>query len=251
MAIPIPLKQAIRRLARARTFTAMTLVTLAVGIGANAAIFSVVEGVLLRPLPYPRADELVGLWHTAPGVNIDRLEMAPALYFTYLEESRVFESVGLWNDGSATVTGLGDPERVSVLRVTHGTLPLLGVPPQLGRTFRAEEGVPSSPPTVVLSYGYWQSRFGGDPAAVGKRVTVDGEAREVIGVMPREFRFLDVKADLVLPQQFERAKVRLGQFSYSGVARLKPGVTLQQANTDVGRMLKLVLERFEQHHGLS
>jgi len=251
MAIPIPLKQAIRRLAHARTFTAMTLVTLAVGIGANAAIFSVVEGVLLRPLPYSRPDELVGLWHTAPGVNIDRLEMAPALYFTYLEESRVFDGVGLWNDGSATVTGLGDPERVSVLRVTHGTLPLLGVPPQLGRTFRAEEGVPNSPPTVVLSYGYWQSRFGGDPAAVGKRVTVDGEGREVIGVMPRDFRFLDVRADLFLPQTFERSKVRLGQFSYSGVARLKPGVTLQEANTDVGRLLKLTLERFEAPPGFS
>ena len=251
MAIPISLRQAIRRLAHARTFTAMTLVTLAVGIGANAAIFSVVEGVLLRPLPYPRPDELVGLWHTAPGVNIDRLEMAPSLYFTYLEESRVFESVGLWSEGSASVTGLANPERVSVLRVTHGTLPLIGVPPLVGRTFRTEEGVPNAPPTVVLGYGYWQSRFGGDPAAVGKRVTVDGEAREVIGVMPREFRFLDVKADLFLPQPFERAKVRLGQFSYSGVARLKPGVTLQEANTDVGRLLKLALERFEPPPGFS
>jgi hypothetical protein len=121
--------------------------------------------------------------------------MAPSLYFTYLEESRVFERVGLWSDGSATVTGLAEPERVSVLRVTHGTLPLIGVAPLVGRTFRPEEGVPNAPPTVVLAYGYWQSRFGGDSAAVGKRVTVDGEAREVIGVMPREFRFLDVKAD--------------------------------------------------------
>jgi hypothetical protein len=129
--------------------------------------------VLLRPLPYPRPDELVGLWHTAPGVNIDRLEMAPSLYFTYLEESRCFDGVGLWSDGSATVTGLAEPERVSVLRVTHGTLPLIGVPPLVGRTFRAEEGVPNAPPTVVLRYGYWQSRFGGDsaPSASASRST--------------------------------------------------------------------------------
>src|SRR4026209_2901656 len=153
MAIHISLRQAIRSLAHARTFTAMTLVTLAVGIGANAAIFSVVEGVLLRPLPYPRPDELVGLWHTAPGVNIDRLEMAPSLYFTHLEARRVFEGVGLWSESSASVTGLADPERVSVLRVTHGTLPLIGVPPLVGRTFRTEEGVPNPPPTVALGSG--------------------------------------------------------------------------------------------------
>jgi putative ABC transport system permease protein len=251
MAIPVQLKQVVRRLGRAPTFTAVTLVTLALGIGANAAIFSVVEAVLLRPLPYPHPEELVGVWHSAAGINIPELESAPALYFTYLEEGRVFQQVGLWTDGSASVTDLAEPERVRSLRVTHGTLSLLGVPPLLGRTFSAEDDVTGHPPTVVLSYGYWQSRFGGDASAVGRRLTIDGAATEVIGVMPREFRFLDVKADVVLPLQFERAKVTLGNFSYNSVARLKPGVTIQEANADVARLLQLALARFEPPPGFN
>jgi len=251
MAIPIQLKQVLRRLRHAPMFTAITVLTLALGIGANAAIFSVVEGVLLRPLPYPHPEELVGVWHSAAGLNIPVLESAPALYFTYLEEGRVFQQIGLWNEGSASITGLGEPERVSVLHVTHGTLTLLGVPPLLGRTFSAEDNVAGRPRTVVLSYGYWQSHFGGDAAAVGRRLTVNGEASEIIGVLPREFRFLDAKADLVLPLTFERAKVTLGNFSYNSVARLKPGVTLQQANADVARLLKLSLERFEPPPGFN
>ena len=251
MAIPVQLKQVVRSLGRAPAFTALALATLALGIGANAAIFSVVEGVLLRPLPYPRPDELVGVWHSAPGINIPRLESAPALYFTYLEEGRTFQGVGLWQEGAASVTGLAEPERVSLLHVTHATLPLLGVPPLLGRTFRAEEDVRGSAPVVVLSYGYWQRRFGGDPAAVGRRLTIDGEAREIVGVMPREFRFLDEHAELYLPERFERAKVTLGGFSYNSVARLKPGVTIREADADVARMLKLALERFDAPPGFS
>ena len=113
MAIPTQLKHVVRRLGRTPAFTVLTLVTLAVGIGANAAIFSVVQGVLLRPLPYPRPDELVGVWHTAPGVNITDLEAAPSLYFTYREQGRTFQDVGLWAERSVTVTGLAEPERVS------------------------------------------------------------------------------------------------------------------------------------------
>src|SRR5262245_14699804 len=135
MALSTQLKHVVRRLGRTPTFTILTLVTLALGIGANAAIFSVVEAVLLRPLPYPHPEELVGVWHTAPGVNIPELNSAPSLYFTYREQGRTFQDVGLWSEGAATVTGLAEPERVSVMRVTDGTLPILGVPPQLGRTF--------------------------------------------------------------------------------------------------------------------
>jgi putative ABC transport system permease protein len=244
MAIPTQLTQVVRRLGRTPTFTLLTLVTLAAGIGANAAIFSVVQGVLLRPLPYPRPDELVGLWHTAPGVNIAELNSAPFLYFTYREQGRTFHDVGLWTEGAATVTGLAEPERVSVIRVTDGTLPILGVPPQLGRTFTAQEGEKGAPATVVLSHAYWQSRFGGDPAVVGRRLVVDGEASEIVGVLPREFRFLDFKAALYLPIQFDRAKVYLGQFSYNSVARLRPGATLAAANADVARMLPIAFDSF-------
>ena len=139
-------------------FTAVALLTLALAIGANTAIFSVLDGVLLKPLPYPHAEELVGVWHTAPGVNITDLNSAPFLYFTYREEGRTFVDIGLWTERSASVPGLAEPERVTVLRVTDGVLPLLGVPPLLGRVFSRQDDQAGSPPTVLLCHGYWQLR---------------------------------------------------------------------------------------------
>ena len=238
------MRHLVRRLARAPLFTSVTVATLAIAIGANTAIFSVLDGVLLKPLPYPHPDQLVGLWHTAPGVNITDLNSAPFLYFTYREEGRTFQDVGLWTEGAASVTGLAEPERVTVLRVTDGVIPILGVAPLLGRSFSRQDDQAGSPPTVILSHGYWQSKLGGDPAAVGKRLTIDGEPREVIGVMPRDFRFLDIKYALILPLRFDRAKVTLGNFSYQSVARLKPGATIAQADADVARLLPISFERF-------
>jgi predicted permease len=235
---------ALRQMRRAPAFAISAVLTLALGIGANAAIFSVVEGVLLKPLPYPHPEELVGVWHTAPGINVKELNSAPSLYFTYREEGRTFQNIGLWREGAASITGLAEPERVSVLRVTEGVLPLLGVPPIAGRVFSAKDDSPGSPPTVILTYGYWQSRLGGDPAAVGRRLIVDGEAREVVGVMPRHFRFLDVKPSLILPEQLDRSHVFLGSFNYQSVARLKPGMTLQAASADVARLLPIAFDRF-------
>src|SRR6266481_7728366 len=244
MAISHQLKHVVRRLGKAPLFTSVTVATLAIAIGANTAIFGVLDGVLLKPLPYPHPEELVGVWHTAPGVNITDLNSSPSLYFTYREDGRTFQDVGLWTERSATVTGLAEPERVTVLRVTDGVLPLMGVHPLLGRSFSREDDQAGSPPTVVLSHGYWQAKLGGDPGAIGKRLIVDGEAHEVIGVMPRDFRFLDVKPGLILPLQFDRGKVGLGNFSYQSVARLKPGVTIAQADADVARLLPLSFERF-------
>ena len=129
------LKHVLRRLGRSPVFTAITLVTLAIGIGANTAIFSVVEGVLLKPLPFRDPQRLVGVWHTAPGINIKELNASPATYFTYREEGRSFEDIALWNESSLTITGLAEPEQVPCLWVTDGLLPLLGVPLQLGRGF--------------------------------------------------------------------------------------------------------------------
>jgi predicted permease len=238
------LRHVTRRLRRTPMFTFMTLVTLAIGIGANAAIFSVVDGVLLKPLPYPRPDDLVGVWHSAPGLNIKELNAAASLYFTYREESRAFQDVGLWRDSAATVTGLAEPERLSALRVTDGVLSLLGIPPMIGRSLTARDDSPGSPLVALLTYGYWQARFGGDPTALGRRLVVDGEAHEIVGVMPERFRFLDLKASLILPLQIDRSKVFLGGFNYQSVARLKPGVTLEAANADVARMLPIAFDRF-------
>ncbi len=244
-------KHVLRRLVRSPLFTGMTLLTLAIGIGANTAIFSVIEGVLLKPLPYPHPEELVGVWHTAAGLNIPEVNMAPCLYFTYKEEGRTFQDVGMWQRGSASVTGLAEPEEVDALNLTETVLPLLGVKPLLGREFLQKDEIEGSPKTVMLAYGYWQSRFGGDPSVIGRRIMVDGTAKEVIGILPQSFRFLDTKPSLVEPFQFDRQKVMLGNFSYEGVARLKPGVTLAQANADVGRMLPIANRKFPPPPGFS
>jgi putative ABC transport system permease protein len=232
-------------------FTVMTLLTLAIGIGANTAIFSVLEGVLLKPLPYPHSEELVGVWHTAAGLNIPELNAAPSLYFVYREENRSFRDVGLWRGDAVDVTGLAEPEHVASLEVTEGVLPLLGIQPVVGRGFSRQDDSAHNPETALLAYGYWQSRFGGDPSVVGRRVMVDGKAREVIGVLPQSFRFLNLKPMLVTPMQFDRNKLFLGNFSYQAVARLKPGVTLAQANADVARMLPMYTKKFPAPPGFS
>jgi hypothetical protein len=132
------LRQILRRLWRAPFFTAITLITLAAGVGANIAVFSVVEGVLLKPLPYPHPESLVGVWHVAPGLNLDEVNMAPSNYFIYREQNRVFQDVGIYQGDSVSVTGQGNPERVPALDLTDGVLPILGLTPVLGRWFNHE-----------------------------------------------------------------------------------------------------------------
>jgi predicted permease len=231
-------------LLRAPLFTTVAVVTLAIGIGANTAIFSVVYAVLLKPLPFDEPQRLVGVWHTAPGLNIPVLNQGPATYLTYREENRVFEQIGMWDNASVSVTGRGEPEKVDALVVTDSTLPALRVRPALGRGFTAEDDSPASPERVLLTHGYWQKRFGGRPDVVGQTLTVEGKLNEIIGVLPADFRFLNEKPALLLPFRFNRAELFVGNFSYQAVARLKPGVTIAQANADIARMLPLVMERF-------
>jgi predicted permease len=246
------LRQIGRRLWRAPLFTLVTLITLAAGVGANIAVFSVVEGVLLKPLPYPHPESLVGVWHTAPGLNLDEVNMAPANYFIYREQNRVFQDVGIYQGDSVSVTGQGNPEEVQALDVTDGVLPILGLKPVLGRWFNRVDDSPSGPETVMLSYDYWQTAFGSDRSIVGRTIRVDGKLRQVIGVMPKGFRFLDYEPPaLFLPLRLERDKTTLGQFSYEGLARLQPGVTMQAANQDVARMWPIVLNSFPAPPGFS
>ena len=238
------LNQILRSLARNPLFTGVAVLTLATGIGANTAIFSVIEGVLLKPLPYPRSHELVALDHAAPGVNIQRAGAAPFLYFIYREEGRAFQDVGLWSTGTVSVTGLAEPEEVRTLFVTDGILSMLGVQPKLGRLFSRTDDAPGSPETVVLTSGYWRSKFGADSSAIGRTLMLDSRPREIIGVLPDTFRFLDRNVSLVVPYQFDRSKVFLGQFSYSAIARLKPGTTIDQASADAARLIPISLARF-------
>jgi putative ABC transport system permease protein len=242
----------LRRFVRAPMFTAIVLVTLAIGIGANTAVFSVVNGVLIKPLPYPDADELVGIWLSAPGVgfNDGALQLSPAMYFTFADEGRAFQEFGLWSNGSVTVTGLAEPEQVRSLNVTYGVLQALRVNPALGRWFSREDDTPSSPQTVLLTHGYWQRRFGGDPGVIGRSLTIDSRPRTVIGVMPASFRFADVTSELILPARYDRSRVFLGGFGPQGLARLKPGTTIEQANADVARMLPIWMKSWPAPMGL-
>ena len=245
------LMSVMKRLVRLPMFTTLTVVTLGLGIGANAAIFSVIEGVLLKPLPFADPDALVTVNHTAPGVNLTDAGIAPFLYFTYRDENKSFEDVGMWNTDTASITGAGDPEEVAAMNVTDAVLPLLGVPPMLGRLFTPQDDSPAGPETVILTYGYWQMRFGGDTAVIGRRLTIGGKPVEIIGVMPARFQFLDIKPSVIVPRRLDRNRIFLGSFNYAGIARLKPGVTLEQASADIARIIPISLTRFPPFPGFT
>lgn len=246
------LKQVLRRLRRAPLFTFLTLLMLAAGVGANVAVFSVLEGVLLKPLPYTHPEQLVGVSLTAPGINLKDAQLSPADYFIYSEQNRSFENLGLWSPDSDTLTGIGEPEQVPALDITYGTLRALGVKPALGRFFSPTDDVPSAPRTIILSYGYWQRKFGGSLSVIGRSIIVDGKARQIIGVLPQNFHFLDrPDAALLAPDQLDRSKLMLGQYSYNAIARLRPGVTIEKASADVARMLPIVMRSFSPPPGFS
>jgi predicted permease len=178
--------------------------------------------------------------------------MAPSVYFIDREQSTTFQDIGAYNDDSFSVTGTGEPQLVHGLDVTDGTLPLLGVVPALGRLVTRQDDSPEAPDTVLISYGYWREKFGGDPAVIGRPITADGKPREIIGVLPQGFQFLDDQdIAIIAPFKWDRSKLKLGNFSYRALARLKPGVTMAQASADVARMLPIVSRSFPPPEGFS
>jgi putative ABC transport system permease protein len=245
------LRLALRGMRRRPGFTLAVVLTLALGIGANTVIFGVVDGVLLKPLAYPNPDELVSIGHLAPGLNAGPLPMSVSQYFTYREEGRVFQHLGLYGDGGMTITGLGAPEQARALFVTHDVLRALGVQPQLGRLFIEADTIlgDSAPNPVILTDGYWQRRLGGDPSVIGRRLNIalptnpSPRPAEVIGVMPKGFRFLDMEpaAEVISLIAFDRGLANLGGFNFRSLARLKPGTTAVDANADIARMLPIWL----------
>ena len=240
------LRLALRGIRRRPGFTLAVVLTVALGIGANTAIFGVVDGVLIKPLPYPNAGELVSIKQVAPGLNTSELRISPTQYFTYRDEGRVFQQIGLYGDGGTTITGIGEPEQARALFVTYDVLQALGVQPQLGRIFNEADAKPgaSAVRPVMLTHAYWQRRFGGDRSVVGKRLIADSMPAEVIGVMPEGFRFLDMKpaAEVILPITFDRSRLAIGNFGFWSLARLKPGFTIADANADIARMLPIWLK---------
>ena len=234
-------RHALRMIRTKPGFSVPALLSLALGIGANIAIFSVVNGVLIRPLPYPEPDALAGVYNSAvfQGQAIASMPLSLGMYTAYKESAQAFREFGVWTAGAATVTGIGDPEQLAAVTMTRGVLPALGVRPFLGRWFSSEDQTPDAQQTVILSYGYWQRRFGGDGHAIGRVVLIDYVPRRVIGVMPRTFRFLNLAPDVLLPQRLPIGPIRSDEFNHSGIARLKPGVTLTRANRDIARVLAI------------
>lgn len=246
------LKLICRRLAKAPVFTGVTLITLAFGVGANTAIFSVVESVLLKTLDYPRPDQLIAVGVSAPGFGLQKLGIGQFIYFIDREQNSTLQDLGVYASDSLNVTGAGEPEHVKGLGVSDGTLPILGVTPALGRLFTQQDDAPGSAGMVLLSYSYWQQKFGGSASAIGHSITVDGKPREIIGVLPRGFHFLDEPDPaLILPMQWDRNKTKLGDFSYKAIARLKLGTTLAQANADQARLLPIAIRSFPAPEGFS
>jgi predicted permease len=223
-----------RMLGRAPGFTAAAVLTLGIGIGATTAVFSVVHGVLLSPLPYPDPDALVRLGHRIGGV--DQPYFSDVIYLSYADSSRALRDIGVWTPGeTATITGQGEPEQVRTLTANRGLLTTLGVAPVVGRWLSPADDTPGSPDAVMLAYGYWQRRFGGDPAVVDRALVVDGRPHQIVGVMPAGFRF-GGEFDLVRPLRIDPGAPVTG-FRLLGVARLETGVSPAQLDDDVRRVL--------------
>ena len=252
--ILVDLKLTYRRLRKSPGFAATVLLTLAIGIGANTAVFSVVNSVLLKPLPYPDSDRLTSLWLDAPGANglassNSGLHLSPSLFLTFAEHNHSFQSMGIWAMRYATVTGIAQPDQVNAALVSGGVLETLGVQPDTGKWFSSDDQDPRGRKSVILSYGYWRRRFGSDRGVIGRALQVDGITREVVGVMPRGFRIVDQDFDLLIPMALDRATLKMYPFGYDGIGRLKTGVTLVQADGDLARLVPLWMDSWSNGPG--
>jgi len=240
-------KLALRRLRKSPGFGITVLLTLAIGIGANTAVFTVVDSILLKPLPYPQPEQLVAVCLHAPGAAglanfAEGLRLSPSMYLTFDEHNRTFQSIGVWLSGTANVTGIAQPEEVRTMYMSDGVLQTLNTAPTAGRWILTADQAPRSHEVAMLSYGYWQRRFGGDPAVIGRNIQVDSQTREIVGVMPRGFEVVNQDFDLLIPLAFDPRHQILAGFGFNAIARLKPGVTIGEADADIARMLDIWMD---------
>jgi len=234
----------VRRLIRTPSFTFLTILTLALGIGANTAVFTVVDSVLLQPLPYENPSELIQIWFEVPELSAEELNQSVGTYLAIRSEQRTLVDIGLWNQSSATVQDAVGAERVEAMMVSDGTLELLGVRVRAGRLFTAADITAGAPRTVVISHGYWLSRFAGDPGVIGTSLEVHGEVREIIGVLPEGFRFLDRAPALYLPFTIDPARTAMADFSYRALARMMPGLSTREVEEDIRRIIPVMFARY-------
>src|ERR1700761_8646484 len=250
----VDLKHVYRRLGRSPGFAITVLLTLAIGIGANTAVFSVLNSVLLRPLPYPEPQHLVSLHMNAPGAPglaefRSELRLSASMYFTFARHNRVFQSMGVWGPGTVSITGIAQPEQVTTAQVSGGVLEALRVPALHGQWLTEADQDAHGLGRVMLSYGYWQRRFGGDPAVVGRTISVNSQSRVIAGVMPRGFKVVNYDFDLLVPMALDPVKEILAGFAYRGIARLRPGVSISQANADWSSLLNVWMDSWSNGPG--
>ncbi len=233
-----------RTLSRTPGFTAIAAMTLALAVGANTAIFSVVDSVLLDPLPYPDADRIVGIWHGAPGLGYPEFGISPGVHVQYLEDNDVFESIAIYQSSQFNLTGDGDPERIMGAFVSRGTLEALQVSPVLGRNFVAEEDLPEGPQAVIIGHELWKRRYAADPDLVGKSIQLNGESYEVIGILPEGIAFPQDETSIWVPARIDPARAQPGTFGWNSIARLKSGVSIGQAQAQLASFVAQMPERY-------
>ena len=239
------LSQIFRNLARNPGFAAVTIATLALAIAANAVILSVVNGVLLQPLPFPDAGRLVRVSHSAPGLNLDLndIGMSEATYF-YFRDQGVLDDLALYDTGAANLTGDEEPRRVESVSVTHSFFETLGVPPLLGRSFNESDEDPDAPKVILLSELLWRGSFGARDDVVGETVTMDSESAEIVGVMPASVTFPDPDAGLYEVRRMQRGPGSLGSLGIDSIGRLPAGMTVEEASAQLAARLANLQELF-------
>jgi putative ABC transport system permease protein len=236
------LKLSFRSLLKRPGFTAVAVLTLALGIGANTTLFSFVNGILLRPLPYKDPGQLVILDETAPKQGIKSFNVSYPNFVDWRAQNHVFEDVAIYQDGNYSLVGTGEPEQIPGARISQGLFELLGVAPKLGRTFTAEEDRPETNNVVLISDSLWQRRFGSAESVIGQSLTVNAKARTIIGVMPAGFKFPET-AELWVPMALNEKMFTRTDHGLNAIARLKPNVTLGQAQAEMNNIARRIEEQ--------
>ena len=228
-----------RKFLRNPGFTAVAIVTLALGIGASTAVFSLVHGVLLEPLPYPQSERLYGLWHSAPGVGISQVTQSNTTYTVYRNFSQSFQEIGL-SEGpySRNLTGIGEPVHVDVTGATASLFEVLGIEPILGRTFSEDEDDPGAPQVALLSHAFWRGRLGGAGDVLGRTLELDGTPWEIVGVMPEGFTYPGETTSIWVPYVIKPEDLGKVSFSYEAVGRMKPEVEVEAAARELNQLLR-------------
>jgi putative ABC transport system permease protein len=244
-----PFRYAARSLARSRGFAVATMGTIALAVGAGCAVFALVNAVLLRPLPYPHSERLVGLWHSMPGINLPIAKVAPGTYVLYRDAAKSFEDIGIYIELAATITYPDrdfPAERMRLGWMTASVFSVLQAKPLLGRLFTDTDARAGTPAVVLISERLWRSRFRGETDVIGHTIDIDGAPAQIIGVMPRSFAFPEATTPVWAPEYNAVNPAYVGGFAWSGIARLRPGATIESAQRELAQLLPRLADRFPQ-----